>query len=68
MGSESYSKEELIAEIGSCMLLSYFGLDIPEHNYSYIDSWLEVIKGDKNLLYESMKEVDRILNYLGIEL
>ncbi|MFW5799203.1 MAG: ArdC family protein, partial [Spirochaetota bacterium] len=54
MGSESYSKEELIAEIGSCMLLSYFGLDIPEHNYSYINGWLEVIKGDNNLLYESM--------------
>ncbi len=68
MDSESYSKEELIAEMGSSMLLSYFGLDIPEYNYSYINSWLEVIRGDNNLLYDSMKEVDKILKYLGVEL
>lgn len=68
MDSESYSKEELIAEIGSSMLLSYFGLKIPEYNYSYIDGWLKAIEGDNNILYESMKEVDRILKYLGVEI
>lgn len=67
-GSEPYSHEELVAEIGSCYLKSYAGLPIADmsNNAAYIKGWLDVFKGDKRILIkassQSQKAVDYILN------
>jgi antirestriction protein ArdC len=68
MGSESYSIEELTAEIGSCYLTSYAGIapsGISNH-VSYINEWLKRLKKDKRFIVyasaQAQKATDYILN------
>ena len=52
-GTEAYSKEELIAEIGAAALVNYSGLETPSsfrNNAAYIQNWLGVLKGDKRFI------------------
>lgn len=67
-GNEVYSKEELIAEIGSSMLMSIAGIERPEtfsNSAAYLQSWLKVLKNDKRLIISAansaQKAVDLIL-------
>ena len=67
-GDEVYSKEELIAEIGSAMLMSISGIERPEtftNSAAYLQSWLKVLKEDKRLIVtaanSAQKAVDLIL-------
>jgi len=72
-GSEPYSLEELVAEIGSCYLKSFTGLDITDmsNNASYISSWLKVLKNDKRFILKassrSQQAVEYILNTKAVE-
>jgi antirestriction protein ArdC len=54
-GSESYSLEELTAEIGACFLKSFSGLPMDDlsQNASYIQNWLEVLKNDKRFIVKA---------------
>lgn len=59
--------ENLIAEIGSATMCSMAGLfDCIEDTASYINHWLEIIKGDKSILLsasqQSQKALDLIFN------
>lgn len=65
-GSEPYSLEELVAEIGTCYLKSYAGLPIEDmsNNASYIKSWLDVFKGDKRILIKSASRGQRAVEYV----
>ena len=52
-GSERYSKEELVAEIGSAFLCAHTGIGKPEietNNTAYLRSWIETLKGDSRLI------------------
>ena len=67
-GNDVYSKEELIAEIGSSMLMSIAGIERSEtftNSAAYLQSWLNVLKGDKRLIVTAanaaQKAVDLIL-------
>ena len=68
-GSVSYSKEELIAEMGSAFLCSITGIlndDILKNSASYIDGWKRRIREDNKLVVtasgKAQKAVDFILN------
>ena len=67
-GSESYSIEELTAEIGSCYLTSYTGIAMNDltNSVAYLQGWLERLKNDKRLIVyasaHAQKAVDYILN------
>ena len=67
-GSETYSKEELIAEIGSSFLCSLTGIENKtiDNQVGYISSWLNRLKNDKKLIItassHAQKAVDFILN------
>ena len=67
-GSESYSIEELTAEIGTCYLTSYAGIAMNglTNSVAYIQGWLERLKHDRKcIVYASshaQKAVDYILN------
>lgn len=67
-GSESYSKEELIAEMGSSYLCGHCNiLPMVENNAaSYLTSWMKVLKEDKKLLIQAAGKAqiscDHILN------
>lgn len=66
--SESYSLEELTAEIGSCYLSSFAGIPMPDmtNEVSYIQHWLRNLKNDKRFIVQAatlaQKATDYILN------
>ncbi|HET6844830.1 MAG TPA: ArdC-like ssDNA-binding domain-containing protein [Candidatus Angelobacter sp.] len=52
-GSERYSKEELIAEIGSAFLCGHTGINKPEieqQTTAYLQGWIAKLKGDSRLV------------------
>ncbi len=65
-GSESYSKEELVAEIGAAMLCGTCGIDntIIDNSASYIASWLRVLKGDSKLVVTAAAQAQKAADYI----
>ncbi len=65
-GTDMYSLEELVAEIGSCYLKSYAGLPIADmaNNAAYIESWLEVFKGDTKILIKAASRAQQAVEYI----
>ena len=66
-GSESYSKEELIAEIGSSALVHHCGLETPQsfrNNVAYIQNWLQVLKNDKRFIVSAAGKADKAVNLI----
>lgn len=68
-GSESYSKEELVAEMGAACILHELGIETPssfKNSAAYIQSWLRALKDDKRLIISAAaraeKAVKMILN------
>ena len=51
---KAYAFEELIAEIGACILGVKLGIE-PEFDQSaaYVEGWLEGLKSDKGLIFQS---------------
>ncbi|WP_340135762.1 ArdC family protein [Bacillus cereus] len=68
-GSEDYSKEELVAEIGASMLTGLSGfVDVTfDNSTAYIQSWLRNLKDDKTLIVKAASQAQRAVDYiLGI--
>jgi antirestriction protein ArdC len=64
-GSESYSFEELVAEIGAAMLCGITGIDSTlENSASYIQSWLKVLKGDNKMVIKAASKAQDAANYI----
>ena len=68
-GECDYSKEELIAEIGSASILATLGIENPDsfnNSVAYINNWLRALKNDKKLIVSASaaaeKAIRRILN------
>jgi antirestriction protein ArdC len=66
-GDRSYSREELVAEMGAAFLSGLTGIaaeTLPQ-SASYLEHWISVLKGDKKLLVsaaaQAQKAVDLIL-------
>jgi len=72
-GSNEYSKEELVAEMGAAFLCGYCGIEqnTIENSAAYIQGWMKVLKDDKKLLVhaasQAQKAADYILNRKGGE-
>ena len=61
-GSESYSKEELIAELGAAFLVNHTGLETSgsfRNSAGYIQSWLKQLKDDKRLIVSAAGKADK---------
>ena len=69
-GSEAYSKEELIAEIGAATLVNHVGLETSSsfrNNAAYVQSWLKALKDDKRLIVSAAGKAEKAVNLiLGI--
>lgn len=64
--SESYSKEELIAELGSAYLCSETKIDnnVIENQTAYIQSWLTTLKDDPTLLLQASSKAEKSVKYI----
>jgi len=66
-GSEDYSKEELIAEIGSSALVHHCGLETRNsfrNNAAYIQNWLSVLRNDKRFIVSAAGKADKAVSYI----
>jgi antirestriction protein ArdC len=67
-GSAEYAREELRAELASAFG-GFVGLPpgptMIESHAAYIQSWLQVLRGDKNEIFRAAADAQRICDYLG---
>lgn len=66
-GTEPYSKEELIAELGSFMLCRELGLSRPgqdEQHQAYVASWLKVLKDDPREIFRAAAQAEKAMAYV----
>src|SRR6202521_2257992 len=65
-GSESYSKEELVAEMGAAMLCGLTGLapQTLENSAAYLQSWLGVLKSDSRMVVTAASAAQKAVDYI----
>ena len=66
-GSEAYSKEELVAEIGAAALVNASGLETTKslrNNAAYIQNWLTVLKNDKRFIVSAAGKAEKAVNLI----
>ena len=66
-GSETYSREELIAEIGSAALVSLMGLETPEqfgNSAAYVKGWRDRIAEDNSLIVTAAGRAEKAVQYI----
>ena len=66
-GSDGYSKEELVAEIGAAALLHRIGLETPESfrdSASYIQGWSESLRKDPRLFVTACSRAEKAVNWI----
>lgn len=65
-GSETYSKEELVAEIGAAMLCGVAGIENAtlDNSAAYVSSWLKKLKDDKRLIVTAAAAAQRAADYV----
>lgn len=70
-GSEEYSKEELVAEVGSAQLMNLVGIETTKsfrNSTAYIQSWLKVLMNDNKFIVSASSKAEKAVNYiLGIQ-
>ena len=62
---KAYAFEELVAEIGNCMLCAQIGVE-PEFDQSaaYVEGWLEAIKEDSRAIFRAASEAQKTVDYI----
>lgn len=66
-GSESYSKEELVAEITAAALMNHTGLETGStfrNSTAYIQSWLSALRKDKRLIVAASGAASKAFEYI----
>lgn len=66
-GSETYSKEELVAEIGSASIMNLLGIETPQtfkNSTAYIQSWLKVLRSDNKFIVSASSKAEKAVNYI----
>lgn len=67
-GSETYSFEELVAEIGSCMFLSLYGIQnekVETNQMAYVQGWIRVLKNDPSMIMKASKEAQKAIDWIA---
>ncbi len=66
-GSEEYSKEELIAELGAGFLVNHAGLESSDsfaNNAAYINNWLKALRNDKKFIVSAASKAEKAVNMI----
>ena len=61
---DSYAHEELVAELGSAFLSSHCGLPSELQHATYIETWLQALKGDKRLIFSAASMAQKAADFL----
>ena len=66
-GNEDYSREELVAELGSAMICNAIGLDCEKafkNSVAYIQSWLKALKNDNKMIVWAASRSEKAAKYI----
>jgi antirestriction protein ArdC len=65
-GSEAYSKEELIAEMGAAMLCGVAGIERQtlSNSAAYLKSWIDVLKSDSHMVVSAASQAQKAADYI----
>ena len=66
-GDETYSKEELVAEIGSAVILNALGIETDDsirNNAAYIQSWIKALKNDKRMIVSATSKANKAVEMI----
>jgi antirestriction protein ArdC len=66
-GTEAYSKEELVAEIGASFLSATCGIDTREtddNSVAYIQSWMKKLQADPKLIMQAASAAQKAANMI----
>ena len=66
-GSESYSKEELTAEIGAACILHYLGISTSgslQNSAAYVQGWLKALKDDRTLIIGAAARAEKAMRLI----
>jgi len=65
-GGKSYSIEELTAEIGSCFLNSFAGIENEDisNNVAYIQAWLKKLQNNKKFIFYASSHAQKATDYI----
>ena len=65
-GSEIYSKEELVAELGAAFLCSTAGIDqrTLENSAAYLRGWISALQGDSRLIVSAASAAQKAADYV----
>ena len=66
-GGEEYSKEELVAEIGTAALVHHVGLETSKsfrNSAAYVQNWLQALKNDKRFIVSAASKADKAVSYI----
>ena len=70
-GNEEYSKEELVAEIGSASLMNTVGIETPssfKNSAAYCQSWLKALRNDSRMIVSAAGKAEKAVKMiLGME-
>lgn len=64
--SNSYAKEELIAEMAAAYLGAYCGIvdRTIDNSAAYLQNWIDALKGDNRLAIQAAREAQKAANYI----
>jgi antirestriction protein ArdC len=65
-GSEDYSKEELVAEMGATMLCGVAGIQSRtlDNSASYLQSWINRLRSDSRLIVSAASQAQKAADYI----
>lgn len=66
-GNEEYSREELVAELGSAMLCNAVGIDCDKafkNSVAYIQGWLKHLKNDNKMIIWASTRAEKAAKYI----
>lgn len=66
-GEEDYSREELVAEIGSCFLSHTAGIsseDSFRNSVGYLQNWLQALKNDPKMIVMASTQAEKATEYI----
>lgn len=66
-GSESYSKEELVAELGAAYLVNAAGLEVSsslQNSAAYIQGWLSALQNDKRFIVSAAGKAEHAIKMI----
>jgi len=63
--NHAYSKEELVAEMGSCFVMADLGVDVHFNNsVAYLQAWLNELEDDPKLLMQAAQRAEKAYDFI----